>query len=355
ECRLINLYGSSEVAADATCYTDAEGMERLTAPIGRPIANTQSYVLDQSLEPVPVGVVGELYIGGEGLARGYLGEGGLTAERFLANPYGVEGSRLYRTGDRGRRLADGNLEFIGRAGDQVKIRGGRIELGEIEATLLEHPDVHQAVVTAREQDSGEKQLVAYCVVVEGRAPGAEDLRHYLMKTLPQSMAPAAFVFLAELPLNANGKVDRKALPAPDLSGQLEQYVAPRTPTEEVLAQIWAEVLGLERVGVADNFFVLGGHSLLATQVMARVRESLGVEAPVRALFEASVTVRELAEQVDRARREQQGLQAPPLATRPRRGRLPLSLAQGRAGGLARSGAPGGGRKQNTGAGTGAGP
>src|SRR5262249_55765323 len=181
ECRLINLYGSSELAGDATCYTDAEGMERLTAPIGRPIANTQSYVLDQSLEPVPVGVVGELYIGGEGLARGYLGEGGLTAERFLANPYGVKGSRLYRTGDRGRRLADGNLEFIGRADDQVKIRGVRIELGEIEATLLEHPDVHQAVVTAREQDSGEKQLVAYCVVVEGRAPGAEDLRHYLMK------------------------------------------------------------------------------------------------------------------------------------------------------------------------------
>ena len=330
ECRLINLYGSSEVAADATCYVDADGVERMTAPIGRPIANTQSYVLDRSLKPVPLGVVGELYIGGEGLARGYLGQGGLTAERFVANPYGGEGSRLYRTGDRGRLLADGNLEFIGRADGQVKIRGVRIELGEIEATLLEHPEVHQAVVAAREDDSGEKRLVAYCVAVEGRAPEAEELRRHLVKRLPQSMAPAAFVFLAELPLNPNGKVDRKALPAPDLSGRLEQqYAGPRTPTEEVLAQIWAEVLGLERVGVEDNFFVLGGHSLMATQVVARVRESLGVEVPVRALFEASVTVRELAEEVERARRDQQGLQAPPLAPRPRQGPLPLSLAQER--------------------------
>jgi amino acid adenylation domain-containing protein len=329
ECRFINLYGSSEVAADATCYADADGAERVTAPIGRPIANTKSYALDRSLEPVPLGVIGELYIGGEGLARGYLGQGGLTAERFVANPYGVDGSRLYRTGDRVRYLADGNLEFIGRADDQVKVRGVRIELGEIEATLLEHPGVRRAVVAAQEQDSGEKQLVAYCVAVEGRTPGAEELRHYLMKTLPQSMIPAAFVFLAELPLNANGKVDRKALPAPDLGAQLEQYVAPRTPTEEVLAQIWAEVLGVERVGVEDNFFVLGGHSLLATQVVARVRESFGVEVPVRALFEASVTVRELGEQVERARREQQGLQAPPLAPRPRQGLLPLSLAQER--------------------------
>ncbi len=330
ECRLINLYGSSEVAADATCYAEADGAERVTVPIGRPIANSQSYVLDRSLELVPLGVIGELYIGGEGLARGYLGEGGLTAERFVANPYGVEGSRLYRTGDLGRRLADGNLEFIGRADGQVKIRGVRIELGEIETALLERPEVHQAVVVAREEESGEKRLVAYCVGVEGRAPEAEDLRHHLLKRLPPSMAPAAFVFLTELPLNSNGKVDRQALPAPELGVQLERrYAAPRTPTEEVLAQIWAEVLGLERVGVEDNFFVLGGHSLLATQVIARVRESFGVEVPVRALFEASVTVRELGEEVERTRREQQGLQAPPLAPRPRQGPLPLSLAQER--------------------------
>src|SRR5262249_54919419 len=196
---------------DATCYADLDGAERATAPIGRPIANAQIYVLDQALEPVPIGVIGELYIGGEGLSRGYLGEGGLTAERFLANPYGVEGSRLYRTGDRARRLADGNLEFIGRSDGQGKIRGVRIGLGEIEAALLEHPDVRQAVVAAREQESGEKLLVAYCVAVEGRAPGAEDLRRHLMKRLPQSMAPGAYVFLGELPLNANGKVDRKAL------------------------------------------------------------------------------------------------------------------------------------------------
>ena len=330
ECRFINLYGSSEVAADATCYAATGGEERVTAPIGRPIANVRSYVLDESLEPVPLGVVGELYIGGEGVARGYLGQGGLTAERFVANPYGAEGSRLYSTGDLARRLADGNLEFMGRADDQVKIRGFRIEPGEIEDALLWHPDVRQAVVMARERDGGEKQLVVYCVGVEGRAPVAEDLRLHLLATLPQYMAPAAFVFLDELPLTPTGKLDRRALPAPELSGQLEQrYEGPRTPTEEILAHIWAEVLGLDRVGVSDNFFVLGGHSLLATQVMARVRESLGVEVPVRVLFEASVTVRELAEQVELARRDEQGLQAPPLGPRPRQGSLPLSLAQER--------------------------
>jgi amino acid adenylation domain-containing protein len=299
------------------------------APIGRPIANVRSYVLDESLEPVPLGVVGELYIGGEGVARGYLGQGGLTAERFVANPYGVEGSRLYRTGDLARYLADGNLEFMGRADDQVKIRGVRIEPGEIEDALLWHPDVRQAVVTARDRDGGEKQLVAYCVGAEGRTPVAEDLRLHLLATLPQYMAPSAFVFLDELPLTPTGKVDRRALPEPGTDPYVGSYEAPRTPTEEILAQIWAEVLGLDRVGVSDNFFVLGGHSLLATQVMARVRENLGVEVPVRALFEASVTVRELAEQVDQARRDEQGLQAPPLAPRPRQGPLPLSLAQER--------------------------
>ena len=183
ECRFINLYGSSEVAADATCYAATGSEERVTAPIGRPIANVRSYVLDESLEPVPLGVVGELYIGGEGVARGYLGQGGLTAERFVANPYGAEGSRLYSTGDLARRLADGNLEFMGRADDQVKIRGFRIEPGEIEDALLWHPDVRQAVVTARERDGGEKQLVAYCVGVEGRAPKAEDLRLHLLAVI----------------------------------------------------------------------------------------------------------------------------------------------------------------------------
>src|SRR5262249_41163027 len=253
---------------------------------------------------------------GEGVARGYLGRGDLTAERFVADPYGAEGGRLYWTGDRARYLADGNLEFMGRADAQVKIRGYRIELGEIEARLLEHPGVREAVVAARERESGEWRLVAYCVRVEGEGPGAEELREHLMMTLPRHMAPAAFVFLGELPLNSNGKVDRKALPEPEMDGQSEErYVAPRTPTDEALAQIWAEVLRLERVGVQDNFFVLGGHSLLATQVMARVRESFAVEVPVRAMFEASVTVRELAERIESARREEQGLQVPLLEPR----------------------------------------
>jgi amino acid adenylation domain-containing protein len=294
ECRFINLYGSSEVAADATCYAEAD-VERLTIPIGRPIANTQTYILDEHLEPVPVGVVGELYIGGEGLARGYLGQPGLTAERFIASPYGAEGSRLYRTGDRARYVADGNLEFMGRADEQVKIRGFRIELGEIEARLAEHPGVREAVVIAREDEPGDKRLVAYWVGVKGEEPGAEDLRNHLLKTLPQYMVPAAFVLLQELPLNRNGKIDRKALPAPDLHGQLQhQYVAPRTLVEEILCTTWGEVLRVERVGIHDNFFDLGGHSLAMVRVREKVQLKLDKSFPLIAMFEHS-TIASLTE------------------------------------------------------------
>jgi acyl carrier protein len=254
----------------------------------------QAYVLDARLAPVPVGVAGELCIGGVGLARGYLGRPGLTAERFVPNPFAATpGERLYRTGDLARYLPDGNLEFLGRIDHQVKVRGYRIELGEIEATLTAHPAVREAVVVAREEGAGEKRLVAYVV---GEASGAE-LRAFVRSKLPEYMVPSAFVALAALPLTANGKIDRRALPAPEGRPEQERaYVAPRTPVEEVLAGIWAEVLRLDRVGVQDNFFDLGGHSLLATQVVSRLREAFSVELPLRALFETP-TIMDLAEAI----------------------------------------------------------
>ena len=228
-------------------------------PIGRPIANTQLYVLDEGLEPVPIGVSGELYIGGAGLARGYLKRAGLTAQRFIANPFG-EGERLYCTGDLARYRADGNLEFIGRRDDQVKVRGYRIELGEVESALLSHAAVSQAVVVARQEEEGEKRLIAYYVASE--ALEVSELRAHLKHQLPEYMVPGMWVQLQVLPLTPSGKIDRKALPAPEGRPQIGGYVAPRTPLEQTLARIWAEVLHLEQVGVEDNFFELGGHSLL---------------------------------------------------------------------------------------------
>src|SRR6185312_12162553 len=252
---ITNLYGPTEATINATGWemetTDAG--ERV--PIGKPLPNYRVYVLDGELSPVPIGVTGELYIGGAGLARGYLGRPELTAERFVADPFAEDGGRLYRTGDLVRYLPDGNLEFIGRADEQVKIRGFRIELGEIEAGLLGYAGVRQAVVVAR----------------EGLAVEAAELRGHLRRSLPEYMIPGAFVQLQQLPLTVNGKVDRRGLPAPEERGQAE-YVAPRTATEQVLAEVWAEVLHLERVGIHDNFFELGGHSLLATQVIARVAD-----------------------------------------------------------------------------------
>ncbi len=235
-----------------------------------------------------MGVVGELYIGGAGLARGYLRRAGLTAERFIADRFGADGGRLYRSGDLVRWRADGNLEFVGRVDQQVKLRGYRIELGEIEAVLAGAPGVGQAVVVAREEEAGEKHLVAYLTAADQPAGvgTVSQLREYLKGRLPEYMVPAAFVVLEELPLTANGKVDRKSLPAPQGRGLTgPQYVAPRTLTEELLCAIWAEVLKVERVGIEDNFFELGGHSLLAMRVIAHIRERLEVELPVRALFD----------------------------------------------------------------------
>ncbi|ARN83879.1 non-ribosomal peptide synthetase [Methylocystis bryophila] len=287
QLRLHNLYGPTEASVDVTAYDC--GAEETTgyAPIGRPIWNTQIYLLDGRMQPVPIGAAGELYIGGAGLARGYLGRADLTAERFLPDPFGGAGARLYRTGDLARHRADGDIEFLGRIDHQVKIRGFRIELGEIEAALSRIAGVREAAVLAREDQPGDKRLVAYVAGREGTTPAAGELRAALQAHLPDYMLPSAFVTLDALPLTANGKVDRKALPAPDLGAlQAHRYVAPRTATEAALCRIWAQTLGLERVGVEDNFFELGGHSLLAVQVASRIRTAFGIEFPLRALFEA---------------------------------------------------------------------
>ena len=267
---LYNLYGPTEAAVDVTWAACRPGERRPGMPIGRPIANTQVYVLDRRLRPVPMGVLGELYLGGVGLARGYLNSPALTAVKFIPHPFSdVPGARLYKTGDLARRLADGNLEFLGRLDQQVKVRGFRIELGEVEAALRQHPAVQQAVVLAREDVPGESLLVAY--LVAPAAPPASEWRRFLREKLPDYMIPSAFLLLPGLPLTPNGKLDRNARPAPDRARPLaeEAFVAPRTSAEKMLAGIWAEVLGVERVGAHDNFFDLGGHSLKATRVLAR--------------------------------------------------------------------------------------
>jgi amino acid adenylation domain-containing protein len=278
-----NLYGPTETTANTTAARiHAEG--ELT--IGRPIANTQVHILDPSLNPVPVGMPGEIYIGGVGLARGYLNRSDLTCERFIPNLFSTEaGARLYKSGDLARYLPNGNIEFLGRIDDQVKIRGFRIEPGEIESVLGRHPNVREALVVAHQDGAGEKRLVGY-VVING-AVEVSVLRGFLKEKLPEYMIPSAFVFLDSLPLTANGKVDRQALPAPGPSRpDLETaFIEPRTPTEELLAKVWAELLRLEKVGIHDNFFELGGHSLLATQVTSRMRAVFGIEMPLRSLFE----------------------------------------------------------------------
>jgi amino acid adenylation domain-containing protein len=281
-CRLHNLYGPTEAAVDVTHWQCRRGDARRVVPIGRPVANTQMYVLDRHGQPMPAGVPGELYIGGVQLARGYLNRPELTADRFVSHP---ELGRLYRTGDVGRWLADGTLEYLGRTDHQVKLRGVRIELGEVEAALAQHPSVREAVAVAREDSSGDQRLVAY--VVPGTAVSAEELRDFLRGKLPEQAVPSAFVVLDSLPLSPNGKVDRKTLPAPERARPEREgaYVAPRGSVEETVARVWAEVLGVERVGAQDNFFDLGGHSLIATQVLSRLRQAFPVNLPLRRLFE----------------------------------------------------------------------
>ncbi|HZH16513.1 MAG TPA: condensation domain-containing protein, partial [Archangium sp.] len=325
--RLYNLYGPSE---DTTYSTFAlMRREEASPPIGKPLSNTQAYVLDASLQPVPVGVSGELYLSGLGLARGYLGRPELTAERFLPNPFSSDGGRMYRTGDKVRLLPDGTLEYLGRLDHQVKVRGFRIELGELDAVLSQHSAVQDVITLAREDVPGDKRLVAYLVARESQHLDASELRSFLKSRLPEYMVPSAFMVLSALPLSPNGKVDRKALPAPETTrSEARTYVAPRTPTEQLLASMWSQLLSLERVGSSDNFFELGGHSLLATQVVSRVRASFGVELPLRALFEAP-TVESLALKVEAAVHAGQGLQRPDLRPVARTGQLPLSFAQQR--------------------------
>jgi amino acid adenylation domain-containing protein len=299
---LWNLYGPTET----TIWSSVSKVTRAadSSSIGKPIANTQIYVLDALMSPVPAGVAGELYIGGDGLAHGYLNRPSLTAERFVPDPFGGDGGRLYRTGDLVRYLADGRIEFLGRIDHQVKVRGFRIELGEVEAAIRTHAAVRDCVVVVRESEGGDRRLVAY-VVAEGDGASAAELRAHLKERLPDYMSPAAWVTLEELPLTPNGKVDRRALPEPGGAGAAvaREYVAPRTQVEEELARVWAQVLGVERVGAGDNFFELGGHSLLATQVMTQVRDTFGVELPVRRLFESPVLA-ELALAVEERQVEQ---------------------------------------------------
>ncbi|MGH7394037.1 MAG: amino acid adenylation domain-containing protein, partial [Candidatus Methylomirabilales bacterium] len=323
--RFFNLYGPTEGTIWST--TEEYRGDGRTLPIGRPLINTQVYLLDPHLQPVPLGVPGELYIGGVGLARGYLQRPELTSEKFLPDPFsGVPGVRVYRTGDLARYLSDGNLEFLGRIDHQVKVRGFRIELGEIEAVLGRHPGVQEACAVVREDHPGEKRLVGYYVAGQGVVE-PEALRGYLQGKLPEYMVPGALVGLPALPLTPNGKVDRKALPAPEGRGVAEGYVPPGTPTEELLAGIWAEVLRQERVGRQDNFFALGGHSLVAIQVVSRVRDTFGVELAVRCVFE-SPTVAELSAAVEAARGEQRPA-LPPIEPLSREGALRLSFAQER--------------------------
>jgi amino acid adenylation domain-containing protein len=320
--RWFNTYGPTEATVEATLHeATAQGAGDLTEaelPMGRPIANVQVYVLDRHLRPVPVGVPGELYIGGAGLGRGYLGRPGFTAERFVPNPFGEPGSRLYRTGDRVRWRADGALEFAGRLDHQIKIRGFRVELGEIEAALADHPAVRQVVVVGREDGAGERRLVAYVVPAGAREDLVRQLAADLRQRLPEYLIPSDWVLLDALPTTPTGKVDRRALPAPagEQPGAGPSFVAPRTPLERTIAEIWSTVLHRQPVSVEADFFALGGHSLLATQVVARLRSAVGIELPLRAIFEVP-TVAGLAQRVETAQQAGSGSSPPPLTPRPR--------------------------------------
>jgi amino acid adenylation domain-containing protein len=296
--QIINGYGPSECTVFSACYGIPKQLDQNvnSIPIGKPIGDRKVYLLDHNLQRVPMGVAGEIYIGGKGVARGYLNQPMLTHKKFIDNPF-LAGDTLYKTGDLARRLTDGNLEFLGRIDNQVKIRGFRIELGEIETILTNHSEIREAIVTIREDVPGNKSLVAY-IVPQNYQLTAHDVRNFLSQKLPNYVIPNAFVFLDKFPLTPNGKINRLGLPVADISRQNlgVEFVAPRTSTERELATIWTEVLQLTKVGIYDNFFELGGHSLLATQLISRLKETFEIEFPFRYLFE-NPTISQLAEKV----------------------------------------------------------
>ncbi|HEX8087553.1 MAG TPA: amino acid adenylation domain-containing protein, partial [Blastocatellia bacterium] len=289
-----NVYGPTECTVDTTVCRVQKSLSKPT--IGRPLANIRVYILDKELNPVPIGVHGEMHVAGACLARGYLGRADLTADRFIPDPFADEpGARMYKSGDLARYLPDLSVEFIGRVDQQVKIRGFRIELGEVESVLGHHPGVREAVVMAREDSPGDKRLVAYVTRRQQAGPGVNELRGYLKERLPDYMVPSAFVFMEALPLNANGKLDHRALPAPDQSRSVleKTYAPPRTAIEQRLADVWAGVLGVDKIGIYDSFFELGGHSILAIQMMLKIRKSFDIDLPVTAMFHAP-TISEFA-------------------------------------------------------------
>ncbi|OJW54632.1 MAG: hypothetical protein BGO67_05225 [Alphaproteobacteria bacterium 41-28] len=357
-CHFSNAYGPTETTIQVLTWTCKEKLKPLPSiPLGKPIANAQIYILDTNLNQLPIGASGELFIGGVGLARGYLNRPGLTAEKFIANPFSHKpGERLYRTGDLARYLPDGNIEFLGRVDDQVKIRGSRVELGEIDLTLSQYGDVKQAVVVAREDQPGDKKLVAYVVphesllsslvqeslftssseqefaILSGDTLPAltEALRNHIARSLPDYMIPSFFVFLNKMPLTPNGKIDRKSLPAPDLSLRYlgKEYVAPTTQIEQELVKIWSEVLCIEKIGIHDNFFRIGGHSLLATQVISRIRSIYNVDLSLRSFFDHP-TILALSQDIELLKTNDLLSYVPPILAQQRPEVLPLSFAQQR--------------------------
>ncbi|MFI5776140.1 non-ribosomal peptide synthase/polyketide synthase [Nocardia sp. NPDC051570] len=320
--RIDNLYGPTEATVNATALVVPDSPVGTVVPIGVPVTNTRVYVLDSWLVPVPVGVAGELYIAGAQLARGYRGRVGLTAARFVADPFDPNGGRLYRTGDVVRWNTEGRLEFVGRADDQVKIRGFRVEPGEVESALAQHPSVSRAVVIARDTHIGGKQLIGYVVPDRANELDGHDVRRFAGERLPDYMVPTAVMVIDSVPLTANGKVDRRALPVPELGSSMP-YRAPGSLREQVLTELFAEILGLDRVGIDDSFFALGGHSLLATRLASRIRVVLGVEVPIRTVFDAPTVAQLVIRLADRTRPR------PALAARPRPEVVPLSFAQRR--------------------------
>jgi amino acid adenylation domain-containing protein len=294
EAELHNLYGPTEAAVDVTYWACRRDSDLHLVPIGRPVANTQPYILNRYMQPVPIGIPGELYLGGIQVGRGYMNRPELTAEKFIPDPFRQEpGARLYKTGDLCRYLPDGNVEYIGRTDFQVKIRGLRIELGEIEFVIGQHPDIREAVVVARDE-GGDKRLVAYMIAKDGKKVNLDELRGHLKEKLADYMVPSAFIQMDSFPLTSSGKVDRRALPVPEGKRQIETlFVAPESEIEKTIAGIWKDVLKLEKVGTRDNFFDLGGHSLLLVRVMNRIQQSLGKDITIVDMFQRP-TIHDLA-------------------------------------------------------------